>query len=397
MTIVVIPCYQGARSVGDVVRGASATGLPVVVVDDGSTDDSRAVAEAAGATVLRHAANRGKGAALASGFAYAKKIGADAVVTMDADGQHDPAEIAKLLEAHARDPGALVVGVRSFAPKDMPRRSRVGNRISTFWISRYAGRRHTDTQSGFRVYPSAMFDLPLKSTKFDTETELLLRAAKLGLPLVEVPVKTIYATDHASHFHGFRDTLRVMKLVFFSPFWMLLLLLAASACAHAPRGPVTADALPTSTAWHTMRAEHRVTVEAGGQKRTLRGLIAVERPDRFRLRALGPAGITLFDVVSVGGQVRVVEAIKDPNASALGKILPSMAADLQAAYDLTPRPPQRTVTRQGAATVIRENGRTIRETPERIDIDNTAGGYQVHVDVGSVERDVTLDPALWAQ
>jgi hypothetical protein len=383
VTIVVIPCYQGARSVGDVVRGAAATGLPVVVVDDGSTDDSRAVAEAAGATVLRHPANRGKGAALASGFAYANKIGADAVVTMDADGQHDPTEIGKLLEAHGRDPSALVVGVRSFAAEDMPRRSRVGNRISTFWISRYAGRRHTDTQSGFRVYPRAMFDLPLKSTKFDTETELLLRAAKMGLPLVEVPVKTIYAADHASHFHGFRDTLRVMKLVFFSPFWMLLLLLASS-CAHAPRGPVTADALPASTAWHTMRAEHRVTVEAGGQK-------------RFRLRALGPAGITLFDIVSVGGQVRVVEAIKDPNASALGKILPSMAGDLQAAYDLTPRPPERTVARQGGDTVIRENGRTIRETPSRIDIDNAAGAYKVHVDVGSVERDVTLDPALWAQ
>ena len=78
-----------------------------------------------------------------------------------------------------------------------------------------------DTQSGFRVYPEAMFDVPLRSTKFDTETELLLRAAKMKLPLVEVPIKTIYAADHASHFHGFRDTLRVIKLVFFSPLWAL--------------------------------------------------------------------------------------------------------------------------------------------------------------------------------
>ena len=386
MTIVVIPCYQGARSVGDVVRGARATGLPVVVVDDGSTDDSGAVAEAAGATVLRHPGNRGKGAALASGFAYAHKLGADAVVTMDADGQHDATEIAKLLEAHARDPRALVVGVRSFAPEDMPRRSRVGNRISTFWISRYAGRPHSDTQSGFRVYPRAMLDLPLKSTKFDTETELLLRAAKMGLPLVEVPVKTIYATDHASHFHGFRDTLRVMKLVFFSPFWMLLLLLAS--CAHAPP-PSTVSALDKS--WKTLRAEHKVTIEAGGQKRTLRGLIAVERPDRFRLRALGPAGITLFDIVDVGGNVRVLESIKDPNAGALAKILPSMAADLSAAYDLEPRPPGRTVS----AHTIEEPGRRVSETPSTIDIETAE--YKVHVDVGSVERDVALDPALWAQ
>ncbi len=394
MTIVVIPCYEGAASVGDVVRGARKSGLPVVVVDDGSTDGSSAAAEAAGATVLRHPANRGKGAALASGFAYAKKIGAGAVLTMDADGQHDPGEIAALLAAHERDPGALVVGVRSFSPEDMPRRSRVGNRISTWWISRYAGVRYGDTQSGFRVYPSALFDLPLKSTGFDTETELLLRAAKMKVPLVEVPIKTIYAANHASHFHGFRDTLRVIKLVFFSPLWMLAFLVAAS-CAHAP-APLPA-LLPASPAWQTMRAEHRVTIEAGGQRRTLRGLIAVQRPDRFRLRALGPAGLTLFDVVSVAGQVRIIEAIKDPNASALGRILPSMAGDLQAAYDLLPRPPDRTITRAGGQTVIRESGRTVRETPAHLDIDDTAGGYRVHVDVVSVDKDVALDPALWAK
>ena len=393
MTIVVIPCYQGARTVGDVVRGARGSGLPVVVVDDGSTDGSGAAAEAAGATVLRHPANRGKGAALASGFAYARKLGADAVLTMDADGQHAPDEIHKLVAAHEADPTALVVGVRSFAPEDMPRRSRIGNRISTWWISRYAGVRYTDTQSGFRVYPRAMFDLPLKSTKFDTETELLLRAAKAKLPLVEVPIRTIYAADHASHFHGFRDTLRVIKLVFFSPLWVLLFVLAS--CAHAPP-PLAAD-LPASTAWHTMRAEHKVTVEAGGQKRTLRGLIAVQRPDRFRLRALGPAGLTLFDIIDVGGQVTVVQAIKDPHASALGKILPSRAGDLSAAYDLEPRPPDRTLRREDGVTVIRENGREVRETPAAIDIDNTAGGYKVHVDVASVDKDVTLDPALWAK
>src|SRR5438093_3864027 len=100
--IVVVPCFEGAATVGDVVRGARASGLPVVVVDDGSSDGSGAVAEAAGATVLRHPANRGKGAALASGFAYAKKIGAGAVVTMDADGQHDPAELPSLVAAHER-------------------------------------------------------------------------------------------------------------------------------------------------------------------------------------------------------------------------------------------------------------------------------------------------------
>jgi glycosyltransferase involved in cell wall biosynthesis len=221
MTILIaIPCYQGASQIADVVRGARATGHPVLVVDDGSSDGSSPLAEAAGATVLRHASNHGKGAALATAFAYARRKNVDAVLTMDADGQHDPAEIGKLVAAHEADPRALVIGVRSFEPEDMPRRSRVGNTISTWWISRFAGQHYSDTQSGFRVYPRALFArVRLTSRRFDTETELLLRAAKMGLPLVEVPIQTIYTVDRVTHFHGFRDTMRVIKLVIGSPFW----------------------------------------------------------------------------------------------------------------------------------------------------------------------------------
>lgn len=221
---IVIPCYQAAAKVAAVVRGASQSGCPVVVVDDGSGDGSGEVAQAAGATVLRHPLNQGKGAALRTGFRHALAHGADAVLTLDADGQHDTDEIPALLAAHASSPEALVIGVRSFAPSEMPRRSRIGNRISTFWIARFAGRRYRDTQSGFRVYPKSLMELPtLRTHRFDTEAELLLSAAKLGLDLVEVPVRTIYATDRVTHFHGLTDTLRVMRLVFFSPLWGLSL------------------------------------------------------------------------------------------------------------------------------------------------------------------------------
>jgi glycosyltransferase involved in cell wall biosynthesis len=218
--LIAIPCYQGRARIQEVVLGARATGHPVLVVDDGSSDGSGPVAEAAGAMVLRHPGNHGKGAALATAFAYARRKGYEAVLTMDADGQHDPAEVGKLVAAHQREPRAMVIGVRSFAKEDMPRRSRVGNTISTWWISKFAGRNYRDTQSGFRVYPRALFAaVKLRSRRFDTETELLLRAAQMGLPLVEVPIATIYTSDRVTHFHGFRDTLRVIRLVIGSPFW----------------------------------------------------------------------------------------------------------------------------------------------------------------------------------
>jgi hypothetical protein len=172
------------------------------------------------------------------------------VLTLDADGQHNPAEAQKLLAAYAESPDSLVIGVRSFDPLLMPRRSRIGNRISTFFISHFARRTHSDTQSGFRIYPHRLLTAPLRTRRFDTETELVLWAAKLGVPLREVPIQTIYhghghghgqalgpdqdpgpghppgpnqdqspGAEHKSHFRNWEDTLRVLRLVIGSPWW----------------------------------------------------------------------------------------------------------------------------------------------------------------------------------
>lgn len=259
---IAIPAYNAAAHVGQVVAGALRSGLPVLVIDDGSTDETATAAEQAGAQVLRHQANRGKGAALQTGFAFADRNGAEAVLTLDADGQHDPDEIASLAAAWKQAPGSLVLGVRSFDPALMPRRSRIGNRISTFFISRFARRHHSDTQTGFRIYPRRLFTLPLRTSRFDTETELLLWASKLHVPLIEVPIQTIYQvprqpqaqadagtsagdTSHGvgetqkptTHFRNWEDTLRVLRLVVGSPWWRVA---HATQAAPGPSEPITA-------------------------------------------------------------------------------------------------------------------------------------------------------------
>src|SRR5262245_43413005 len=145
----VVPAYRAERSVGGVVAGVRAAGLDrVVVVDDGSHDATAGVAERAGAIVLSHAANRGKGAALWTGFRAALAAYCEAVVTLDADGQHDPAELPRLLAAWRAAPWALVVGARTLARNLMPARSRLGNRVSTWFLRRFTGEPLTDSQSG---------------------------------------------------------------------------------------------------------------------------------------------------------------------------------------------------------------------------------------------------------
>ncbi len=187
-----------------------------------------------------------------------------------------------------------------------------------------------------------------------------------------------------------------------------LLLLALTGCAHQTPKPAAA---PTADGgWHTLRAEHRVTVDValeGGkhEQRKLRGAIAVERPAKFRLRALGPGGIALFDLLFRDGTVKVLQAIKDPASSALGPVIEALAGDLQAAFNLEPVPEARTVTVEKDHVAIKERDRTVqlwsfttingRAIPLRITVDNRARHYQVTVDAADVEVDVPLDPALF--
>lgn len=213
--LIVIPVLNEAATIADLVTRARRYGS-VIVVDDGSSDASGAAAAAAGADVLRLPRRRGKGAALRRGFAAALDRGAERVVTLDGDGQHDPDEIPRLLEAARAEPTALVIGGRlgTGAAEDprepgyrvIPRSRLNAMRVAGFfidWLTRYALR---DTQSGFRVYPLAL--LTASSPRrggFVLETEMLLRAAAVGLPLVETPITAIHHAERRSRFRPVRD------------------------------------------------------------------------------------------------------------------------------------------------------------------------------------------------
>jgi glycosyltransferase involved in cell wall biosynthesis len=213
---VVVPAYRAADSVGGVVSGARGHVARVLVVDDGSEDDTGARAAAAGAEVLRHAANAGKGAALMTGLRALAALGVPRAVTLDADGQHLPAEIPVLLAASDAAPAAIVVGVRQKAGHEVARANRFGNWIADLLLRAIAGRPLPDTQSGFRVYPvAATLALGVRGTRYDFETEVLLRAARRGMELVGVPVRVHYppVAERVSHFRPTVDTLRIIGTV----------------------------------------------------------------------------------------------------------------------------------------------------------------------------------------
>ena len=207
--LALIPGYQEGPRIAAVVS-AAALHLPVVVVDDGSTDDTAGQAEAAGATVLVQHPNAGKGAALRAGFRYALAHDAAAVVTLDADGQHDPAEIPTFLAAFAVHRPELVLGRRDFG--SMPPVRRLSNTLGGLVFSAAVGRRVADNQSGYRLVGRRLMTTLLDSTEsgFEFEVEMIARCIALGLPMAEVPIRTIYAGE-PSHIRPWAHFIRVSR------------------------------------------------------------------------------------------------------------------------------------------------------------------------------------------
>ncbi len=209
-----IPALDAAPSIAAVVEGTLPLVVEVLVVDDGSRDATADAARRAGARVLRHPENLGKGRALAAAFADLFARGFTGVVTLDADGQHLPAEIPQLLAARAA--GAdLAIGSRTPLFPAMPPVRRASNRISSWLISRCAGRPLPDVQSGFRLYTRALLDRTgFPGARFEAESAVVVRAVRAGFAVVWVPIDLGFADGRTtSHYRPLADSLRIAGAV----------------------------------------------------------------------------------------------------------------------------------------------------------------------------------------
>ena len=228
---VVIPTYNNNATIAEVVqRCAATTGLAVLVVDDGSTDGTGDSARAAGAEVITHATNLGKGRALITGWTAAAARGFSHTVTVDGDAQHPPEEIPRLLERMHAEPDALVVGCRDMTSENVPRSSRIGRATSDFML--WAAASHElrgerpDSQCGFRIYPLRhVLALGMTGRRYEFEMEILVRAAWQGVPLRACLVRVHYPppSERVSHFHKWRDNARIVgiytRLMLIRLFW----------------------------------------------------------------------------------------------------------------------------------------------------------------------------------
>jgi glycosyltransferase involved in cell wall biosynthesis len=203
----IIPALNAAKTVAPVVRAALEEIQPVVVIDDGSSDETGRVASHAGATVLRHPINRGKGAALKTGFAWALEKGYDGVITLDADGQHLPGQIPKFLDARAD----LIIGGRAHLFGDMLPRRRLANRFSAWCIAIASGAKVSDSQSGFRFYSAKLIRaVPLRAEGFAMESEVIVRAGRAGMTIATIPIDLGFVDGvSTSHYKPVLDTIRI--------------------------------------------------------------------------------------------------------------------------------------------------------------------------------------------
>ena len=216
---IVIPANNESYTIGFLVESLSGRGFDVIVIDDGSADETGVIAREKGAIVIRHDEKKGKGYSLREGFQYALEHDYDAVITMDGDGQHDVGGVDRFLIEAEKNKWSVIVGNRMANSKDMPFIRYCTNRFMSWLISLACGQSIADTQCGYRyIHCDILKQLNLTSRDFEIETEILMKACQKGFNVRNVPIKTIYR-DEESKINPFKDTIRFfayfIKEIFF--------------------------------------------------------------------------------------------------------------------------------------------------------------------------------------
>jgi glycosyltransferase involved in cell wall biosynthesis len=218
--LVIIPAYNAASTILGLIEKLSlhVEKDNMILVDDGSSDQTAALAERVGVPILRHHHNLGKGVALKTGFGYAIDNGYAAVITIDADLQHDPRFIPDFI-TQSKISGDILIGTRKRDPRNMPFARRLSNHFTSLIISVLSGQSIRDSQSGYRwISVEVLKKIKLKSKRYDLEPELLIKTGRLGFRMKDVSISTIY-TQGKSYINPLVDTGRFIRLMWKSLWW----------------------------------------------------------------------------------------------------------------------------------------------------------------------------------
>ncbi len=212
-TCVIIPTYNESKNIGQIVSQIRLQNLDVLVVDDGSEDNTCGIAAEHGAKVIRNQVNEGKGASLIKGFDYALKEDFHAVITMDGDGQHLVEDIPYFMRLAQYSNSSIIIGNRMHKPKNMPFVRLATNKVMSWFISRIVKQYIPDTQCGFRLIKREVLErINLSTRKYEIESEVLIKGARLGYKIEAVSIKSIY-DGNKSQINPFVDTIRFIKFV----------------------------------------------------------------------------------------------------------------------------------------------------------------------------------------
>jgi glycosyltransferase involved in cell wall biosynthesis len=215
----IIPAYNESKTIRGIVEAACAEATHVVVVDDASTDGTAELIKDLPITLLQHKENLGKAAALWHGIDYARKMGTEIIITLDADGQHRPEDIPAFLEAAQEFPGQIIIGSRLQHAEHIPPLRLFANRMANFWLSWACGYRISDSQCGFRLYPMSLFrglEMDVRRSKsFVFESEILVKAAARGIYVHNIPIHALYegVVQRRSYYRPFEDTWQITLMV----------------------------------------------------------------------------------------------------------------------------------------------------------------------------------------